>query len=98
MSKFGELIDLEVPVMLNFYKESDDKSKTIGPLLNNVAAELGDKAKIVKIDVDKNKKLAEALHIDDLPALVIYKDGEMVWRKSGHQEVKSIVAALEKYS
>ncbi|HET8837665.1 MAG TPA: thioredoxin family protein, partial [Flavobacteriaceae bacterium] len=79
MAKFGELIDLEVPVLLGFYTDWDEPSKAMQPVLRDVAAALGDRAKVIKIDVDKNNQLAEALRIKGLPTMVLYKDGEMKW-------------------
>ena len=78
MSKFGELIDLSVPVLFHFYAEWNDDSVAMAPVLNDVAAASGDRAKVIKIDVDKNQELAQALRIKSLPTLVIYKRGEMV--------------------
>ncbi|MGB7785714.1 MAG: thioredoxin family protein, partial [Salinimicrobium sp.] len=60
MSKFGELIDLRIPVLLDFYTNWDDASTAMHPVLKDVAAALGDKAKVIKIDVEKNSELAEA--------------------------------------
>jgi thioredoxin 1 len=53
------------------------------PVIRDVAAALGDKAKVIKIDVDKNKELADALRIKGVPTLMMYKEGQMVWRQSG---------------
>ena len=77
MSKFGELIDVEVPVLLEFFTQWDETSNSMHPVLKDVAAAIGDKAKVIKIDVDKNNDLAEALRIKGLPTFIIYKDGEM---------------------
>lgn len=95
MSKFGEIIDLKVPVLLNFFTEWDDDCKLIHPILKDVAAAIGGKAKVVKIDVDKNQELAEALRIKTLPTFVIYKSGEMVWRQSGFMEASELLIQLK---
>ncbi|MBS3737801.1 thioredoxin family protein [Mesohalobacter halotolerans] len=95
MSKFGEIIDLQIPVLLNFFTEWDENCKQLHPVLKDVAAAMGDKAKVVKIDVDKNQELAEALRIKSLPTFVIYKSGEMVWRKSGFMEAPDLLAILK---
>lgn len=97
MSKFGELIDLEVPVLLNFYTDWDELSTAMHPVLRDVAAALGDKAKIIKIDVEKNNQLAEALRIKGLPTLIIYKDGEMKWRESGEHDANSLIAKVNEF-
>ena len=97
MSKFGELIDVEIPVLLDFYTEWNEESIAMHPILRDVAAALGDKAKVIKIDVDKNKKLAEALRAKGLPTLIIYKNGEMKWRHSGEQDANSLIEIIQEY-
>ncbi len=97
MSKFGELIDLNIPVLLDFYTDWNAASTAMHPVLRDVAAALGDKAKIIKIDVDKNTQLAEALRVKGLPTLMIYKDGEMKWRQSGEQDANTLIGILKEY-
>jgi thioredoxin 1 len=66
-------------------------------VLNDVAAASGDRAKVIKIDVDKNQELAQALRIKSLPTLVIYKRGEMVWRQSGELDANTLLGILNEY-
>ena len=97
MSKFGELIETKVPVLLDFYAEWDDACKEMHPVLRDVAAALGDKARVIKIDVEKNKELAEALRVKGLPTLMIYKNGEMKWRQSGEQDANTLIGLVNEY-
>lgn len=97
MSKFGELISLDIPVLLDFYTEWNEPSVSMHPVLRDVAAALGDKGKVIKIDVDKNEELATALRIKGLPTLMIYKDGEMVWRQSGEQDANTLIGLMKEY-
>ncbi|MBJ7882190.1 thioredoxin family protein [Gelidibacter salicanalis] len=97
MSKFGELIDVDIPVLLDFFTEWNEQSTAMHPVLRDVAAALGDKAKVIKIDVDKNKDLAEALRVKALPTLIIYKSGEMKWRHSGAQDANTLINILQEY-
>mgnify|MGYP002795048066 FL=1 len=97
MSKFGELIDLNIPVLLDFYTEWNEASTSMHPVLRDVAAALGDKAKVIKIDVDKNPQLAEALRVKGLPTLMIYKSGEMKWRQNGEQDANTLIGLLQEY-
>ena len=97
MSKFGELIDVDIPVLLDFFTEWNDESTAMHAALRDVAAALGDKAKVIKIDVDKNKELAEALRIKGLPTLIIYKNGEMKWRQSGEMDANTLIGLIQEY-
>lgn len=95
MSKFGELINTQVPVLIDFYTDWNESSQSMHPVIKDVAAALGDKAKVIKIDVDKNQELAEALRIKGLPTLMIYKDGQMMWRQSGELDANSIITLVK---
>lgn len=97
MSKFGELIDLRIPVLLDFYTEWNDASNAMHPVLRDVAAALGDKGKVIKINVEKNTQLAEALRVKTLPTLMIYKEGEMKWRQSGEQDANTLIGLMQEY-
>lgn len=97
MSKFGELIDVEIPVLLQFFTDWNEQSTAMHAVLRDVAAALGDKAKVIKIDVEKNSELAEALRVKTLPTLIIYKDGEMKWRQSGEQDANTLIGIVQKY-
>ncbi|MFD0861075.1 thioredoxin family protein [Sungkyunkwania multivorans] len=97
MSKFGELIDADIPILLDFYTEWNEPSTAMHPVLKDVAAAIGDKGKVIKIDVDKNQELAEALRIKGLPTLMIYRGGEMVWRQSGEQDANTLIGLMQEY-
>ena len=95
MSKFGELINAEIPVLIDFYTEWNEQSVAMHEIIRDVAAALGDKAKVIKIDVDKNQELADALRIKGVPTLMIYKSGQMVWRQAGELDANSIISLVQ---
>jgi thioredoxin 1 len=95
MSKFGELISAQTPVLIDFYTDWNEPSISMHPVIRDVAAARGDKAKVIKIDVDKNQELAEALRIKGLPTLMIYKDGQMMWRQSGELDANTIIGLVQ---
>ena len=97
MSKFGELIDSELPILLDFYTDWNESSTLMHPVLKDVAAAIGDKGKVIKINVDKNNELAQALRIKGLPTLMIYKSGEMVWRQSGEQDANTLINLINEF-
>ncbi|MCH3883376.1 thioredoxin family protein [Tenacibaculum aquimarinum] len=96
MTKFGDIISTGKPVLIDFYtawEEVDNPATT----LRSVAAALGDKAKIIKIDVEKNEFLAEALRVKGNPTFMIYKNGEMKWRQTGNQDAKTLIGLVKQY-
>ena len=97
MSKFGEIINLEIPILLDFYGDWDVSSSAMHPVLRDVAAAIGDKGKVIKINVDKNNELKEALRVKALPTLMIYKGGEMVWRQSGEQDANTLINLINDF-
>ena len=97
MSKFGKLIDSELPILLDFYTDWNESSSLMHPVLRDVAAAIGDKGKVIKINVDKNNELAQALRIKGLPTLMIYKSGEMMWRQSGEQDANTLINLINEF-
>ena len=97
MSKFGELIETNVPVLLDFYAEWDEACKEMHPVLRDVAAALGDKARVIKIDIEKNQELSDALRVKGLPTLMIYKNGEMKWRQTGQHDANALINIVQQY-
>ena len=95
MSKFGELINDKLPLLLVFYNAEDQVSNSMNPILKDVAAAMGDKGKVIKIDTEKNIKLSNALRVKVLPTLMIYKLGEMVWRQSGEQDANTLISLMQ---
>ena len=97
MSKFGELIDSETPILLDFYTDWNESSTSMHPVLKDVAAAIGDNGKIIKFNIDKNNELAQALIIKGLPTLMIYKSGDMVWRQSGEQDANTLINLMNEF-
>lgn len=98
MTKFGELIGSDIPVLIDFYAEwEEDNSKNLHSILRDVAAALGDSAKVIKIDIEKNETLANALRIKGNPTFIIYKEGEMKWRQSGDQDANTLISLVQQY-
>ncbi|WP_439129669.1 thioredoxin family protein [Polaribacter sp.] len=96
MTKFGEIISVQKPVLIDFYSDWDDAENTV-KMLRNVAAALGDKAKVIKIDIKKNEILADALRVKGNPTFMIYKNGEMKWRQTGFQDASTLIGLVKQY-
>lgn len=96
MTKFGEIISTNKPVLIDFYADWDDSDNT-KETLRSVAAALGEKAKVIKIDIKKNEILADALRVKGNPTFMIYKNGEMKWRQTGEQDANTLINLVEQY-
>ncbi|MCB0516093.1 MAG: thioredoxin [Chitinophagales bacterium] len=91
---FGELINKDEPVLIDFYADWCGPCKMMSPIIQELAKDFKGKATFVKIDVDKNPALAQSLHIQGIPTFIMYKNGKQVWRKSGAMPKQQFVEAL----
>lgn len=96
MTKFGELINVKKPVLIDFYFDWSEDENNLDTL-KDVAAALGDKAKVIKIDIKKNEILAETLRVKGNPTFMIYKNGEMKWRQTGEQDANTLIGLVQQY-
>ena len=97
MSKFSELLKTPEPVLVDFSAEWCGPCKQLKPILEQLKSKVGDSAKIIKIDVDKNKSLSVQFQIRSVPTLILFKDGKSVWRQSGVVPTHTLEGIIKQY-
>jgi thioredoxin 1 len=97
MSKFSELIHQDKPVLIDFFAEWCGPCKMMPPILKDVKNNLGDKVSIIKIDVDKNQRLAADYNVRGVPTLILFKNGEIKWQQSGVIPADNLISIVSNY-
>lgn len=97
MEKFSDIINSEMPVLVDFFATWCGPCKAMHPVLEDLSGKLNGKARILTVDIDKNRKLAAQYNVRSVPTLMIFKKGEMKWRTAGLTPADVLEAELEKY-
>lgn len=98
MSNFLEIINKPIPVLIDFYADWCGPCQVMGPVLEDVKSELGDKVAIIKINVDKNQALAQKFQVRGVPTFMIFKNGKSLWRQSGVLNKENLVEVLTQFT
>lgn len=97
MEKFEDIIKSGKPVLIDFFATWCGPCKMMHPVLEELHKKVGEKARIIKIDIDKNQELAAVYNVRSVPTFMIFQNGEMKWRSAGAQPLQSLEQELEKY-
>ena len=96
--KFQELINSERPVLIDFFATWCQPCKVQSSVLNTVKENVGDAARIIKIDVDQYPKIAADNAVRGVPTLAIFKNGQLLWKESGVHDVNTLTELIKKFS
>lgn len=97
MSDFNELINDVKPTLVDFYATWCGPCKMQSPIIEKVKEEVGETANVLKIDIDKNEAVAHKYNVQSIPTLILFKNGEPVWRAVGLQQANVLVDKIKEY-
>jgi len=91
---FKELIAGNQPILVDFFATWCGPCKMMQPILEDAAKQLGDKVKIIKVDVDKNPAAANSYQVKGVPTLILFRNGKILWRQSGVVQTAQLLQVI----
>ena len=98
MSNFDNIIQSEKPVLIDFFATWCGPCKALAPILKEVKDSLGDRISIIKIDVDKNQEIASKYQVRGVPTMILFKNGQQLWRQSGVLSKEEIIKTINNFA
>lgn len=91
---FHDIINSNKPVLIDFYATWCGPCQMLGPILKQVKDSLGDRVSIIKVDVDKNQELASMQQVRGVPTMMLFQNGQQLWRQSGVLSKEEIIQII----
>ena len=97
MDNFNDIINGDKLTLVDFFATWCGPCQMQIPVLTELKKAIGEKATILRIDVDKNEELATLYRVMSVPTLVLFKSGEAIWRESGYHDLNTLKTLIEKF-
>jgi len=94
---FNSIINSGTPVLVDFYADWCQPCRTQSPIVQELAREMKDKVKVIKIDVDKNQEIARRYQVMSIPTLILFRNGEAKWRQAGVTSKANLVNVVNQH-
>ena len=93
----NDILNDSKPVLVDFYADWCGPCKVQAPFLQEVKSEIGDQVRIIKIDVDRSPAVAQQYAVSGIPTLILFINGQPVWRQSGVATKKQLVEVIRQH-
>lgn len=98
MTSFADVINADTPVLVDFFAEWCGPCKMMAPILKQAKDAVGNRVKIIKVDIDKNPEAAQQYGVQGVPTLILFKQGIIKWRQSGVVPAHTLVQVLTQHN
>ena len=95
---FGEIINGSTPVLVDFSAEWCGPCRMMKPILQQLHQRMGEKIRIIKIDIDKSPAAAQSYNVQSVPTLIIFQNGKLLWRQSGVVQAIQLEKIIEQHT
>lgn len=97
MNEFDNFIADSKPTLVDFFATWCGPCKMQSPILEELKNKMGDKVNIIKIDVDRNPELSAKYNVRSIPTLIIFKNGEALWRGYGLHQASQLEEKINEH-
>lgn len=98
MSKFDELINGDLPILVDFSAKWCGPCKAMSPILQRIVPTFKGKAKIIKVEIDKNPAATQKYNVRGVPTFILFKNGTIKWRQSRMVDAQQLINVINQYS
>ncbi len=94
MDEFNEIINSDRPTLVDFFATWCGPCRLQAPIIDRLKAGMGDRANVIKVDIDKNMEIARRYRVQSVPTLILFRSGEPVWRAVGVQQADVLESVI----
>ena len=97
METFNDVISSDKLVLVDFFATWCQPCKMMHPVLESIKQQLGDSIRIIKVDVDKYQQTAAQYRVQSVPTLMLFRNGQNLWRQSGAMSAANLLSIIKQY-